>query len=144
MSNCGIQQFGICCHGSSFTTAAKVFTSSVFAHYIHQPNLSFNALTILELFRIMLSKSRPKTVTYFYHRLMLGSAKWSNICPSLLPPILGHMIVQLGRYIVLFLSFRLLSVVQNLHNCHLPDVLSHDLECVASRVNNVDRYPLLA
>ena len=68
MSIYGIKQFSVCCYGDSFTTAAKSSISSVlltasitksFAHCIN--NQIFKALTILELFRIMLSKSRHYT-----------------------------------------------------------------------------------
>ena len=50
MSIYGNEQLSVCCHVNNFTTATKIFTSS---DCVHQPNLSFKALMILELFRII-------------------------------------------------------------------------------------------
>ena len=58
MSIYGIKQFSVCCHGSNFNMAAK--PTFCFTHCIHQPNLSFMALMILELCRMVFFKY-PKT-----------------------------------------------------------------------------------
>ena len=56
MSIYGIKHVSVCCHSYSSTTPAKHFYKFYFTHCIHQQKLSFTALIILELFRIMLSK----------------------------------------------------------------------------------------
>ena len=60
-----IKQFSDCCHGNIFTTTAKIFSKFRLAHYIHQPNLRFKALMILELvisnYFLKMSLSYPGT-----------------------------------------------------------------------------------
>ena len=60
MSMYGIKQVSVVAIVTTLSWQQKFF-KSYFTQCIHQPNLSFIALMILELFRIMLSKCRHYT-----------------------------------------------------------------------------------
>ena len=68
-----IKQVNICCHSNTFIMATKAFTD--LPHCIHEPNLTFTTIIILELFTIMVSKCRYS----LFSNTLLAELAYNNL-----------------------------------------------------------------